>query len=64
MKKILLSLLAITAMTFVACASKEKKGAETVEAATPVLVAVFSAQGHTKSVAKKSLKQPAVTYFR
>lgn len=48
MKKTLLSLLAIAAMAFVACASKDRKNAETIEAASPVLVAVFSAQGHTK----------------
>lgn len=64
MKKILLSLLAITAMAFVACASKEKKGAETVEAATPVLVAVFSAQGHTKSVAEKIAKATGGDLFQ
>ena len=64
MKKILLSLLAITAMAFVACASKEKKGTETVEAATPVLVAVFSAQGHTKSVAEKIAKATGGDFFQ
>lgn len=56
MKKIFLSLLAITAMAFVACASNEKKGTEPVDATPPVLVAVFSAQGHTKSVAEKIVK--------
>ena len=56
MKKGLLSLLAITAIVLVACTSKEKKNIEAVEAAAPVLVAVFSAQGHTKSVAEKIAK--------
>lgn len=56
MKKGILSLLAITAIVLVACASKEKKNIEAVEAAAPVLVAVFSAQGHTKSVAEKIAK--------
>jgi len=37
MKKIFLSLLAVIAMALFACASKEKKGAESIEAATPVL---------------------------
>ncbi len=63
MKKILL-LLAITAIAFVACASKEKKEAETVEVATPVLVAVFSAQGHTKSVAEKIAKATGGNLFQ
>lgn len=64
MKKTLLSLLAIAAMAFVACASKDRKNAETIEAATPVLVAVFSAQGHTKSVAEKIAKATGRDLFQ
>lgn len=37
MKKLFLSLLAVIAMALFACASKEKKGTEPIEAATPVL---------------------------
>lgn len=64
MKKMFLALLAVTAIVFVACASKEKKGTEAVEAATPILVAVFSAQGHTKAVAEKIAKATGGDLFQ
>lgn len=64
MKKTLLSLLAVMAVIFVACAAKDgKKGAEVEAAATPVLVAVFSAQGHTKALAEKIAKSTGGDLF-
>lgn len=57
-------MLAVAAVAFAACASKEKKNAEALEAAAPVLVAVFSAQGHTKSVAEKIAKSTRGDLFQ
>lgn len=64
MKKMLLSLLAVTAMAFVACASKANESTDTKSDNTQVLVAVFSAQGHTKAVAEKIAKATGGDLFQ
>lgn len=64
MKKLLISLLATVAVIFVACAADGKKDQEKAIAAGPVLVAFFSAQGHTKSVAEKIAKATGGDLFQ
>lgn len=61
MKKLLISFLAIGSIMFMACA---KKSQENTQGDTPVLVAFFSAQGHTKALAEKIAKTTGGTLFR
>lgn len=64
MKKLLISFMALVAVIFVACASDEKKTAEEAHAGIPVLVAFFSAQGHTRRLAEKIAKSTGGTLFQ
>ncbi len=52
MKKLVFSVLAAVAVIFVACAASESKAQPKADG--NVLVAVFSAQGHTKALAEKN----------
>ena len=62
MKKLVISIFAVIATILVACASGENKNHAT--AAAPVLVAFFSAQGHTKALAEKVAKATGGTLFQ
>lgn len=66
MKKFVFSLLAVVACVFVACAANDKKNEkETGTAASAsVLVAFFSAEGHTKALAEKIAKETGGTLFQ
>lgn len=62
MKKLVISIFAVIATILMACASGENKNQAT--AAAPVLVAFFSAQGHTKALAEKIAKATGGTLFQ
>lgn len=64
MKKIIISLLAVVAVIMVACAADGNKASAEAVAGSPVLVAFFSAQGHTKAVAEKVAEATGGTLFQ
>lgn len=53
MKKLLSSIIAMLAIALTACASNSEKNSTEAENTKRVLVAYFSAQGHTKALAEK-----------
>lgn len=64
MKKIVITFMAFVAIVLVACAAESGKGSEETRLAAPVLVAFFSAQGHTKAAAEKVAKVTGGKLFR
>lgn len=66
MKKFVFSLLAVVACVFVACAANDKKNVNEAgaSASASVLVAFFSAEGHTKALAEKIAKVTGGTLFQ
>lgn len=62
MKKLVISILAAVAVIFVACAASESKTQPKADG--NILVAVFSAQGHTKALAEKIVSATGGTLFQ
>lgn len=62
MKNSVIAFIVLAAAAFVACAANDKT--EPTQAAAPVLVAFFSAQGHTKALAEKISVETGGTLFQ
>ena len=63
MKKILTSIMTVLSLSFTACAGNADGSSSNNEASNSILVAYFSAQGHTKALAEKIATATGGTLF-